>query len=87
MSCSVIMVTESHFIFENYSQLRAPVRRSHVNITRVFGRDEPFAFKRTKPLKAQRRLQNNKSKFYDIAYVYKHSHFSVYRTKINNSLK
>lgn len=63
MPCCVFTLTESNLISENYSGFRIPIRRSHVNITRIFSQDEFVPFKRTKPLKMQRKINNKGSKW------------------------
>ncbi|XP_065211110.1 uncharacterized protein LOC135839142 [Planococcus citri] len=62
MSYSIIILNEDTLGPETRTRLTVPLpRRSHVNITRIFNQDEhpKFIFKRIKPLKTQRRIQNN----------------------------
>ena len=63
MLCFTTTLTEAIFVSDNYQpHPRYATRKSHVNITRVFGHEQPFAFRRTKPLETQLRRRNNEGK-------------------------
>ena len=54
--CSATTLTEAIFVTDNYPQPLSSVRRSHINVTRVFTKEETIPFKRIKPLRAHRKL-------------------------------